>query len=420
MTPPDPDPPPPGDRPLLAAVLVVRDEASQLADCLAGLVGLVDENVVYDTGSLDDTVELARSAGARAFEGYWDDDFSRARNLGLELADAAWVLVLDADERVRADPPRLRALLESTPADVLTVTVCNLYPEEFGGSYRHPGARLLRRGAVRYVGRVHEQPRPLRAGPGRTARCATALMQIDHLGYADAAVVRAKATRNAAIAQAELERLRGEPEADPHRMAKVLLDLGRSLVVSQRRREAEQAFRELRMIAPRSRHAVEGTDALARLQLAAGQDQEVLRLAEELRSAGTDGRYCDWLRAQALAHLGRAGEGLVMLRGIDVLRDSAGRELDLGQVLEMRALVAALCGSLSEASQCLAEAMAGYGRIVGRGPLLLDLWGDRPATELASLLASSGSHLKAVAGELAGCRPPGPAAATALESGPLS
>src|SRR4051812_36682681 len=88
----------------IAAVLVVRDESVLLPDCLASLTGVVDQVVVHDTGSADDTVALALAAGAVVHQGYWDDDFGRARNVGLELADAEWVLVVDADERVRADP----------------------------------------------------------------------------------------------------------------------------------------------------------------------------------------------------------------------------------------------------------------------------------------------------------------------------
>src|SRR3954469_1736082 len=150
---------PPSTPSRIAAVLVVRDESALLPGCLASLVGVVGQVDRHATGSIDDTVALARSAGAVVHQGYWDDDFGRARNVGLELADAEWVLVVDADERVRADPAGLRALLAATRADVLVVEVENVRPEELGGTYRHPGPRLLRRDVVRYTGRVHEQPR---------------------------------------------------------------------------------------------------------------------------------------------------------------------------------------------------------------------------------------------------------------------
>lgn len=414
------------DGPLLSAVLVVRNEAGQLADCLASLRPLVDEVVVHDTGSTDETVQIARAAGAAVHEGFWDDDFARARNVALDLAHAPWALVLDADERAVTDPlgaARLRRLLAGSeggiPADILTVAVHNEYPEELGGGYRHPGPRLLRRSAVRYRGRVHEEP--VSAGGLPAGVCPPETLTIRHLGYRDADVVRAKAARNAQIAQAELDRLTADPGADPQSLAKVLLDLGRSLVLCDRRPAAAGAFTTLRALAPGTPRAVEATDALARLLLAAGLDTAVLGLAEELRAAGIDDRYCDWLRAQALAQLGEPVAALGLLRGIDVLRDSAGRELDLGQVIEMRALTSALAGVRDEAVATLVRAMVGHGRIAGRGSLLLDLWAQRPPGQLAALLLEAagagpggGVHLGEVAAELAGCHAPGPEVSSAL------
>jgi glycosyltransferase involved in cell wall biosynthesis len=64
----------------------VRDESAFLADCLASLSGIVDETVVVDTGSTDDTPDIARSFGARLAHHRWADDFSQARNVSLDLA----------------------------------------------------------------------------------------------------------------------------------------------------------------------------------------------------------------------------------------------------------------------------------------------------------------------------------------------
>ena len=404
----------PGSRPSIAAVLVVRDEAGALPGCLASLVGVVDEIGVHDTGSADATRQIALAAGATVHEGYWDDDFARARNVALELARAPWVLVLDADERVQADPEGLRALMAESTADVLVAQVHNVYPEEFGGSYWSPGYRLLRREAVRYHGRVHELPRPLRPRPRSVQDCPPAVLHVEHLGYGDPAVVRLKAHRNAAIARSALDQLVVAPAPDPLEQAKLWLDLGRSLVICGGGTEAVEAFEAARQAAPNSRAAVEGTDALARLLLGQGHDQAVLGLVEQLRQAGADSRYCDWLAAQALTQLGRAEEALPLLRGVDVLCDPAGRHLDLGQVFEVRALVAELCGQHEEALRCLATAMAGHGRVTGRGQLLLDLWGAGPIEGLIRLLASAGEGLVAGADELARCPLPGPRAAAAL------
>src|SRR4029453_16586622 len=96
------------DAPLLSACLIVKDEEDSLGACLASLVGVADEIVVYDTGSTGGTVEVARAAGATVVEGEWHDDFGRARNAALEHCTGTWILHVDADETVAAEPDALR------------------------------------------------------------------------------------------------------------------------------------------------------------------------------------------------------------------------------------------------------------------------------------------------------------------------
>ena len=82
-----------------------------LAACLESVRDAVDEIVVYDTGSNDRTVEIAREAGATVVEGQWEDSFAVARNAALRHATGEWVLSIDADERLQTDPDVLRAQL---------------------------------------------------------------------------------------------------------------------------------------------------------------------------------------------------------------------------------------------------------------------------------------------------------------------
>ncbi|MEY2454625.1 MAG: hypothetical protein QOD92_4199 [Acidimicrobiaceae bacterium] len=86
---------------LLSAALIVRNEAAFLDTCLASLDGLVDEIVVVDTGSTDDSVAIAHRHGARVAHQAWTQDFASARNCSLDLASGDWILYIDADERVR-------------------------------------------------------------------------------------------------------------------------------------------------------------------------------------------------------------------------------------------------------------------------------------------------------------------------------
>ncbi|URR34980.1 glycosyltransferase [Thermosynechococcus sp. HN-54] len=78
--------------------MIVRDEAARLPQCLASVAGVVDEAVIVDTGSQDETVAIARDWGAQVYEVPWEEDFAAARNIALKYVTTEWVLVLDADE----------------------------------------------------------------------------------------------------------------------------------------------------------------------------------------------------------------------------------------------------------------------------------------------------------------------------------
>ena len=98
--------------PLLSATLIVRDEADHLPGCLASLAGVVDEIVVVDTGSVDDSVAIAEAHGARVLHRPWQGDFSAPRNAALDAATGRWILYIDADERLRpVDRPDVEELL---------------------------------------------------------------------------------------------------------------------------------------------------------------------------------------------------------------------------------------------------------------------------------------------------------------------
>lgn len=83
--------------------MIVKDEGQFLEECLEAVKGLVDEMVIVDTGSTDNTREIALKFGAKVYDFEWCDDFSAARNESLKHASGDWILVLDADELIDED-----------------------------------------------------------------------------------------------------------------------------------------------------------------------------------------------------------------------------------------------------------------------------------------------------------------------------
>jgi hypothetical protein len=139
---------------LLSAAIIVKDEADHLRGCLASIADVCDEIVVVDTGSTDDSVEVARSFGAVQGVHPWNNDFSAARNTALDLATGRWILYIDADERLQVDDiEAMRSELESDP-DAISLRVW-FRTRPMWSPYRE--YRLWQhRPDIRFRGRIHE------------------------------------------------------------------------------------------------------------------------------------------------------------------------------------------------------------------------------------------------------------------------
>ena len=169
---------------LLSAAIIVRDEAEHLDACLQSLHGLVDEIVVVDTGSSDDSVAVAQRHGALVGHEPWQGDFATPRNRSLDLASGEWILYVDADERVRPgdQPERRRRIAAATDHAALRVP---LVPRV--GWTPYVEYRLWRhRPEVRFGGRMHESiVASIHAAATREGQLVgvSDVLTIDHLGY---------------------------------------------------------------------------------------------------------------------------------------------------------------------------------------------------------------------------------------------
>src|SRR5215470_9507311 len=102
--------------PRLSAIVITRDEAANIGECLDS-VAFCDERIVVDCGSQDGTLLIAREKGARVAFHDWKG-FGAQKNYALSLAHGDWVLSIDADERVTPQlAAAIRAAMETGDAD---------------------------------------------------------------------------------------------------------------------------------------------------------------------------------------------------------------------------------------------------------------------------------------------------------------
>lgn len=159
----------------ISLCMIMRDNAKTLSRCLNSVIGLVDEIIIVDTGSRDDSVQIARAHGASVYIDPWQDDFARPRNLGIEKATKQWILILDPDEIIsRKDHKDIMWLTRTEKFDAFWLTTRNYGPanyrldyvfipktedplEKFEGYVPSTKTRFFRNGhGIRFEGVWHE------------------------------------------------------------------------------------------------------------------------------------------------------------------------------------------------------------------------------------------------------------------------
>lgn len=147
----------------LSACLIVKNEAVLLPRCLESIQSFADEIIVVDTGSSDNTVEIAHSYGARVYYFAWINNFSAARNESLMHASSEWIFYIDADEVVDSvNSDKIRQVI--TRDDIMAVTVRQCIPQQadnIATAFYSEYCRLFRRHpSIWFEGNIHEQILP--------------------------------------------------------------------------------------------------------------------------------------------------------------------------------------------------------------------------------------------------------------------
>ncbi len=189
----------------LTAIVISRNEAAHIRDCLATL-DFADEKLVLDANSDDETVSLAQGMGARVISQPDWQGFGIQRQRAQDLARGEWLLMVDADERVSSELGReIRQVVDDfRQGDLPRVYEISRLTSVFGRFIHHGGwfpdwiARLYHREAGRYdSARVHEKLLP---APGvRVGRLKQPLLHYSYTSVDQYLVKSARYAREWAI-----------------------------------------------------------------------------------------------------------------------------------------------------------------------------------------------------------------------------
>lgn len=193
----------------VSVCMIVRNEAANLPDCLESVIPFADEIIINDTGSIDGTQHIPWNVvgldhkKVKVIENIWDDNFSLARNQGLDAATCRWIMYLDADDRVTAtEAGKINRLKQLEPDRAIMFQVKNAKSEYHFGSVFSQIRMFPNRPGLRFRLRVHEQISLALREAGVPVDLSD--VQIIHTGYSvDIAKKKEKAARNLKLMSAE-------------------------------------------------------------------------------------------------------------------------------------------------------------------------------------------------------------------------
>lgn len=193
----------------LSICMMVKNESKYLDMCLKSIQPLLDavesELIIIDTGSEDDTVEIARKYTDKVYFHEWYHDFSGMRNKTISYATGEWIFILDADEVLQETQPIIDFL--QAPKNKKTGGVAfackSITNENNLADYSITlTIRLFKNdGYFHYAGVVHNQP----VFKGKVIEIETSLL---HYGYmaTDKDLMEKKFLRTNVLLKNELEK----------------------------------------------------------------------------------------------------------------------------------------------------------------------------------------------------------------------
>lgn len=168
----------------ISVCIITKNEAAHLDRCLSRIAPYPFELVVVDTGSTDNSKEVAMKYTDKVYDYVWKKDFSAARNFSISKASHDWILVLDTDEFVeKLDLESIYTLMQEHPYGI--GRLLRRSTDANGSVTVDRVERLFHRQFYHYERPVHEQvtriPQPDNAvtlGPAFLLP-----LEVEHAGY---------------------------------------------------------------------------------------------------------------------------------------------------------------------------------------------------------------------------------------------
>lgn len=146
----------------LSALIHTRNEARTIARCIKSCLPIVNEVVVVDMNSADETVAIARQLGARIITVSEKGYVEAARQKGINAVKGTWVLVLDADEKLSASLRKtILNLIKNPQADAFRLPRKNIFLKQWmrhGLQWPDYQVRLFKKNALNWPDIIHTHP----------------------------------------------------------------------------------------------------------------------------------------------------------------------------------------------------------------------------------------------------------------------
>lgn len=193
---------------MITACIITKNQQEKLKKCLEALRKYQIPMVVIDTGSEDESRNIALQYTDRVFDFPWINDFAAAKNFAISKADTEYVLIIDSDEYIcQFDWNQLQLLIKNNPGKVGRVKRINIYSEK-GQPHQSEEFinRIFHKEDFTYEGRIHEQ---VVAKDGKDFETYLSGIVMEHDGYELTDEERKNKTeRNIVLLKKELEEFR--------------------------------------------------------------------------------------------------------------------------------------------------------------------------------------------------------------------